>query len=272
MKKTFVFDIDGTLYTNNWDIHPKSIAAIKKLVNDGHQFILASGRPIESLKKISKEMLPVDPIYLIGSNGMTVWDYKSKQVVKTSTVPQDCIKEILKIPDAINSKLIIQRPGKTLTYNFSDKNHALIKKLNMGGSTPVSLKEMGKIDNAALFTLFEWRDDGLWSKHESWFNKLANKYNLQILKMVVHDFIDILPQGASKADALKWIESQGFINKNNSYVFGDGINDIEMLEWANYSYAMANSLDITKAAAKEVIGFNDDPVIGQKVIEILENK
>ncbi len=112
MKKTFIFDIDGTLYTNNWDIHPKSMAAIKKLVNDGHQFILASGRPIESLKNISKEMLPVDPIYLIGSNGMTVWDYKSKQVVKTSTVPQDFIKEILKIPDVINSKLIIQRPGK----------------------------------------------------------------------------------------------------------------------------------------------------------------
>ncbi len=142
----------------------------------------------------------------------------------------------------------------------------------MGGSTPVSLKEMGEIDNAALFTLFEWRDDGLWSKHESWFNKLANKYNLQILKMVVHDFIDILPKGASKADALKWIESKGFINKNNSYVFGDGINDIEMLEWANYSYAMANSLDITKSAAKEVIGSNDDPVIGQKVMEILEGK
>lgn len=50
--------------------------------------------------------------------------------------------------------------------------------------------------------------------------------------------------------------------------FGDGINDIELLEQADFSFAMRNAFDETKAVAKFINGLNDESAV-MKTIQLM---
>lgn len=52
--------------------------------------------------------------------------------------------------------------------------------------------------------------------------------------------------------------------------FGDGLNDIELLEQANYSFEMRNALDETKAVAKFITGQNNESAVMKTIQLMLE--
>lgn len=52
--------------------------------------------------------------------------------------------------------------------------------------------------------------------------------------------------------------------------FGDGLNDIELLEQADYSFAMRNALGETKAVAKFITGQNNESAVMKTIQLMLE--
>lgn len=67
-------------------------------------------------------------------------------------------------------------------------------------------------------------------------------------------WLDIAPEGVSKATALESVRRRFGVAPERTYAVGDGRNDIEMLRWAAHSAAMGNALDDdVRAAADEVV-------------------
>jgi hydroxymethylpyrimidine pyrophosphatase-like HAD family hydrolase len=67
-------------------------------------------------------------------------------------------------------------------------------------------------------------------------------------------WLDIAPEGVSKASALEEVRRDLGVAPEDTYAIGDGRNDIEMLRWAARSAAMGNALDDdVRAAADEVV-------------------
>lgn len=52
-------------------------------------------------------------------------------------------------------------------------------------------------------------------------------------------------------------------------VFGDGLNDIELMRCGDYSFAMRNAFEETKAAARFITGSNDDDAVMHTIIRLL---
>ena len=48
------------------------------------------------------------------------------------------------------------------------------------------------------------------------------------------------------------------IDKEHSYAFGDGLNDLEMIRYVGHGIAMKNAVDELKEIADEVIGHVDE--------------
>ena len=71
-----------------------------------------------------------------------------------------------------------------------------------------------------------------------------------------------MPKGGSKAEGIKkLIEKLGF-KMENVYAFGDGLNDIEMLQTVGTGVAMGNALDIVKEYADVVTtNVEDDGIV-----------
>ena len=67
-------------------------------------------------------------------------------------------------------------------------------------------------------------------------------------------WMDINPEGVSKASALELVRRKLAIEPSNTVAVGDQRNDLEMLEWAARGVAMGQAPDEVKDAADEVTG------------------
>ncbi len=73
-----------------------------------------------------------------------------------------------------------------------------------------------------------------------------------------HGAIDLIIPGCHKASGLKRLVERWQIDPKDCAAFGDGRNDIEMLQYCGYSYAMANADEAVKQAARSICPSNDD--------------
>lgn len=71
-----------------------------------------------------------------------------------------------------------------------------------------------------------------------------------------HGAIDLILPGCHKASGLKRLAARRGITPQQCAAFGDGGNDIEMLKYCGYSYAMGNAPQNVKDAAKYVCPSN----------------
>lgn len=71
-------------------------------------------------------------------------------------------------------------------------------------------------------------------------------------------WLDISDQKANKGNALKAVQHQLGITKNETLVIGDYHNDIEMMQEAKFSFAMENAHDDIKKIANYSTKSNDN--------------
>ena len=73
-----------------------------------------------------------------------------------------------------------------------------------------------------------------------------------------HGSIDLIVPGCHKASGLKRLVERWGISHEQCAAFGDGGNDIEMLNYCSYSYAMENAPQNVKDAAKYTCPSNEE--------------
>ncbi|CDI63524.1 Cof family protein [Lactobacillus helveticus CIRM-BIA 103] len=82
--------------------------------------------------------------------------------------------------------------------------------------------------------------------------------------------IDLVHKGINKAKGVADMLKHYGIAQKDLIAFGDGENDIGMLEACGYSYAMKNANEKTKAVAKYEAPSNDDNGVLQVLAKYLD--
>ena len=82
------------------------------------------------------------------------------------------------------------------------------------------------------------------------------------------NWIDILPRGTSKATSLDVLLEHLGIGIDEVVVFGDGGNDVAILDKVHYSVAVANAVDVAKEAANFQVGAAADEGVAEALEEI----
>jgi hydroxymethylpyrimidine pyrophosphatase-like HAD family hydrolase len=77
--------------------------------------------------------------------------------------------------------------------------------------------------------------------------------------------LEMTHPNATKGFAIKGLCDALNIGKENVMCFGDGENDCPMLEFADYSFAMANGSDYAKNTAKFMTDSNDDAGVAKAI-------
>lgn len=95
MKKMIVVDLDGTLL-NRYGMVPESTKqTIKETIENGNDVIIASGRPIDSIKAIAEEIGSKN--YFIAGNGALIYDIKNDEKIYEKFLNKQKVLEIIKI-------------------------------------------------------------------------------------------------------------------------------------------------------------------------------
>ena len=95
MYKLIAVDLDGTMLNSYGIVTENTKNVIKNVINKGTDVIIASGRPIDSIKAIAKEIGSEN--YFIAGNGALVYDIKNDEVVYEKYMPKEKVLEIIKI-------------------------------------------------------------------------------------------------------------------------------------------------------------------------------
>lgn len=82
-------------------------------------------------------------------------------------------------------------------------------------------------------------------------------------------FVEVMAAGVSKASGLARLCSHLGVDRADVLAFGDGINDIDMLQWAGRGVAVANAQDAVLAVADEVTAAADDDGVAQVLERVL---
>ena len=81
----------------------------------------------------------------------------------------------------------------------------------------------------------------------------------------VNGNLEMTDENATKGFAIKGLADALNISKENIMCFGDGENDCSMLEYADYSFAMANGNDLAKSTAKFLTDTNDNAGVAKAI-------
>ena len=270
--KLIVTDLDGTfLNSNHLTIPKENIEAFKKAHEMGIKVAIASGRT-KILADYVVEQLPFLD-YLITSNGAITYDLHTGQVVCSTLMSNSESVEIFNIFKDYNLIYEIYFDGDCYMNNESyamfDGEHVSphIHDLLKDFIKPVSsLEEFidGKgIEKLNILSLTAEERIELEEKISNNCD-VAFASSFPIVKGK-NGNLEMTHEKATKGFAIEGLCKAMGIDGTNVMCFGDGENDCSMLEFAEYSFAMANGTDLVKSTAKYITDTNDNGGVAKAI-------
>lgn len=238
MIKLIASDLDGTLLQNGAQVLTEEakrvIAAVQKA---GVLFVAASGRQYPNLQRLFGE-LSKDMIFICENGAYTVLNG-----MELDSIPMDRELGIALMQDIYareNCEVLLS--GKDTSY-LQPKTEDYVYRLRYIVKNTVQIVEdLTKVEEPFL-KISAYQADGI-SLSEAYFQK---RWGMR-LQAVLSDlfWMDFTAFGVNKGQALEKIQKKFGITKEETMVFGDNFNDIEMFAQAAYSYVMENAPDKVK--------------------------
>ena len=95
MYKLVAIDLDGTMLNQYGEVTPNTKKAIQAAIEKNIEIVIASGRPIDSIKTIAKEI--GSNHYFIAGNGALIYDIQKEEIIYDKFLPKQKVLEIIKI-------------------------------------------------------------------------------------------------------------------------------------------------------------------------------
>lgn len=257
MKKILFTDVDGTLLNDDKQVSEGNRAAIQRLLDAGHFFVVATGRPTKSAFKVAKKLgLTTPGCYMIAYNGGVIFDCSTEEILKEKTLPMEHVRYLFE--EAEKCGLYIQTYGKDdkILTSHDGPEVQFYAKGNRNALQYEKCEDvcvaLGKEPNKVM--LIDLNEEGLlkfWEEHKEWEKgRCESTFSCK-------QFLEYLPLGASKGSAVRTLCEMLGIDIQNAYAAGDERNDISMIEAAGVGIAMKNAVEEAKAAA-DYITENDN--------------
>jgi len=256
-------DIDGTLLDDVHEIHDEFWPLIEQLNARGIMFCPASGRQYFNLLEVFKPI--ADDLVFIAENGAYVM--QGERELSSDCLARDVVTELVGVTRAL-----------------------------VGGGTNAGTVLCGKQS-----AYIDWKNPAFEEEVGKYYQRLRKVDDLttvedDFLKVAVYDFdssernvapafaryrethqvvvsgqrwLDVMSPEANKGSGIRHIQERRGITRDQTMVFGDFLNDLEMMDEANYSFAMANAHPQLKARARFLAPSNSDNGVVRTIKSVL---
>ena len=255
MIKFIATDMDGTLLNSNNEIHADFYPMFQSLKEKDIIFAAASGRQYYNLLERFKDIK--DDMMFIAENGTFVV-YKGKELIVNS-LEKNIAKELIEIGRTIPNSYVILC-GKNSAY-IESHNERLIKQTSKYYERYKIVENLTSIDDDILkVTICDF--NGSENNSNNYFDEYRDKVQITVSGEI---WLDMVAKGINKGVAINEIQNLLNIDYKETMVFGDYLNDLEMMSSAYHSYAMANAHDTLKKAARFIAKSNDENGVIQAI-------
>ena len=237
--KIIFFDIDGTLIdVNKKAISDKTVEALLRLKDNGIKICIATGRAPGSVPKFDG----VDFDAFLTFNGS--YCFNSSDVILSTPIPKVDVEKMIENATKINRPVSIASKDRVVA-NGTDKDlsdyFGFAKQ-----EVPVS-DDFNEVLKGEIYQMM------MGGRKDEYDDILKNVENARITAWWDRA-VDIIPVNGGKGKGIEAILEYYGIDRSESMAFGDGGNDIEMLQTVGTGVAMGNALDNVKEVADEICG------------------
>lgn len=268
--KMIVMDMDGTLLNDEKIITEKTYHTLIKAQEKGMKVVLASGRSYKSLTAFG-ELLKMDQYdgWFVGVNGAAITEVKTMthtvmaqlqvediQEIFNTAYPHDV--EIMGVLDAtiydyipesfMEIKKKYKKENNIPEEIWTGGSHKLVTDQRKGYPTIYTIQSANEINCPVNKMTLCHTSEVIDATYNAINPKLEAKYNLTKTSPI---WIEIVPKSISKGNAIRLLQEKYGITKEETYIFGDGENDLSMFDCGN-AVAMGNAMDTVKAQADEI--------------------
>ena len=278
MYKLVAIDLDGTMLNSYGMVTENTKQVIKNTINKGTEVIIASGRPIDSIKTIAKEIGSEN--YFIAGNGALIYDIKKDEIIYEKFMNKQKVLEIIKIceENSISYNIYTEKTiiAKGLKYNVLYYYKENLKK-EENKKTNITIVEdvyeyIKNLENEKFLKITVC--DETKSVFNSIIRKLRTVEDIDVLD-VLHMSRKMIKQGTEdvpieyyyteislkyvdKWNAIEYLANKMNISKDEIIAIGDNINDKEMIENAKVGIAMGQSTPVITEIADFVTSNNNE--------------
>ena len=278
MYKLVAVDLDGTMLNQYGVVTENTKNAIKKAIEKGVEIVIASGRPIDSIKTIAKEI--GSEKYFIAGNGSLIYDIQKDEIIYDKFLSKEKVLEIIKICEE-NSISYNVYTDKTILATALKYNVLYYQKENLkkeeSKQTKISIVEnlyeyVKKLKDDKFLKLTICDDNQ--TVFQSIIRKLRQINGIDVLDVshmsrktikqgteefaIEYYYTEITTKNVDKWEAIEYLINKLEIKREEVIAIGDNMNDKKMIQEAGLGVVMGGSTPLVTEIADFVTSTNQE--------------
>lgn len=286
--KLIAVDLDGTLLNSYGEITEKTKEIIEQVQNKGVEVIIASGRPIDSIKTIAKEINSNK--YFISGNGAILYDIEKDEILYENTLKKSKVLDIIKICEE-----------NSIFYNVYTEKEILAKGLNYNVlyyyKENLNKDEENKTHISIIENLYDYiaeREEKILKiticdNNQAIFNSIIRKLkeinDIEVLDVshmsrkvirqgteeipIEYFYTEISSKNVDKWSAIEELAKMLNIQAEEIIAIGDNLNDKKMIENAGMGIAMQGSAPEVMQSANYITSTNSEDGVAKALFELI---
>ena len=257
-------DLDGTLFNSKRQVSQKNREALAKFQERGGLFGIATGRSPQNAQSLLQDV-PINT-WSVVLNGAEAYDYKNGAVAFPWTLPQLRLAGFLTMIQETMPQVNILLCSESHLFFLSDWQTA----------DP----DFVRTHQPAVFApmeqalAFPWMKVMFCAPHPvlEEVEEIARSYDLYSVLTPVYtlpNYLEFMPYGVNKGRCLKDLKSWELLRSRKIIAVGDGLNDVELLQEADFSATVENASDELKHSADIILPSNEDDAIAYLIQTVI---
>ncbi len=264
--KIAVFDLDGTLTNSKKELSPRNKSALLRLQREGVRVVLASGRPTYGILPLAQELeLNHYGGYILAFNGGVIIDCSTAKSVHSNVLPMELIAPLYEASKLYDTVILSYDGAEIITEDSTNKYVGVESHLNK-----MAVREVADFLEVITSPVPKCLAVGEPENVIRLEGELSQAYG-EVMSIYRSEpfFLELVPLGIDKAQSLKVLLDVVGASREEMVAFGDGYNDLSMIEFAGVGVAMSNAQDVVKESADVVTLSNDEDGVAEYIEKFL---
>jgi len=256
MKKILFTDLDGTLLNNRSQIDEEMKQALQDMTSKGHDLVLSSGRPLDSILEV-KRLAGIDfpNVYITASNGAVIYNCDNEEIIHEIRVSFEDVTNIWNFAKKHNAHVQTYTSDSIVTATEDEEIIYYSQRIHIPlilSDTPLEVLKQPPHKLLLIDLHNHKRIAGIQALLEQAYGDrlqtvFSNPY-----------YLEVFAKDAGKGNSLRYLCDYLDIPLANSYAAGDAENDLSMLQAAGTAVVMCNGTDEVKKHADIITKRSND--------------